>query len=236
MNWLYRLFRRPPALTAAQQTALLAYQESARGGEHTALDTQRFVVVDVETSGLDVFSDRLIAIGAVTVAGSAVQLGQGFEVVLRQPAASSVDNILVHGIDGTTQTTGVEPADGLLAFLAFLGNAPLVAFHADFDRTMINRATKTWLGATIHNAWLDLAWIAPALYPELAAGRRALDDWTAVFQIDNLNRHNAVADACATAQLLLIMLARAQARGLRSSADLRPLEEEQRWLARAQRR
>jgi DNA polymerase III epsilon subunit-like protein len=50
-----------------------------------------------------------------------------------------------------------------------------------------------------------------------------------------MNRHNAVADACATAQLLLIMLARAQARRLRSSADLRALEEEQRWLARAQR-
>lgn len=235
MSWLDRLFRRPPALTAAQQTALLAYQESARGGEHTALDMQRFVVVDVETSGLDVFSDRLIAIGAVIVACSAVQLGQGFEVVLRQPVASSVDNILVHGIDGTTQTTGVEPADGLLAFLAYLGNAPLVAFHADFDRTMINRATKTWLGMTIHNAWLDLAWIAPALYPELAAGRRALDDWTAVFQIDNLNRHNAVADACATAQLLLIMLARAQARSRSSLTDLHTLEEEQRWLARAQR-
>lgn len=236
MNWFARLFGGSPALNSVQKAALVAYQDTLRSGEHTALDTQRFVVVDVETSGLDMLSDRLIAIGAVTVTGGAVQLGQGFEVVLRQSEASGVDNILVHGIDGTTQTTGVEPVDGLLAFLAYLGNAPLVAFHADFDRTMINRATKTWLDMTIQNVWLDLAWLAPALYPEMAAGRHALDDWSAAFQIENLNRHNAVADACATAQLLLVMLARAREQGHQSAADLRSVEEGQRWLGRAQRR
>jgi DNA polymerase III subunit epsilon len=236
MNWFARLFGGAPALTDARRAALAAYQALPRRDLHAPLDTQRFVVVDVESSGLNIHSDRLIAIGAIAVSDGVARLGQSFEVVLRQTTASSIDNILVHGIDGTTQTAGAEPADGLLAFLAFLGNAPLIAYHADFDRAMINRAARAHLGATIANPWIDLAWIAPALCPEIATGRRALDDWTAAFDIANTNRHNAVSDACATAQLLLILLSRARAQGHASLADLRELEDNQRWLARIERR
>jgi len=232
MSWLPCLFRGSPVLTPVQQSALAALQALPRGDVSAPLDTQRYVVVDVESTGLNLFSDRLIAIGAVTVVNQAVRLGEGFEVILQQAAPSSVDNILIHGIDGTTQTHGTDPAGALLQFLEYAGNSPLVAYHADFDRTMIDRATTAHLGMTLGNIWIDLACVAPALYPGMAAGRRALDDWTSVFGIENIQRHNAVADACATAELLLVMLSRAIAGGSRNVRDLMRLEKDQRWLAR----
>ena len=68
-------------------------------------DAERWVVVDVETSGLDAKNDRLLAIAAIGLrVGPApasrpeIVLGDSFEVVLRQEAASDRDNILLHGI------------------------------------------------------------------------------------------------------------------------------------------
>jgi len=232
MNWLGRIFGKSPQLSISQQATLDAFQNLPGCDKNTRLTAQRFVVVDVESTGLNLSRDQLISIGAVTVVDCVLQLGRCFEVVLQQHQPSSVDNILIHGIDGTTQTTGKDPVDGLLDFLAFAGNAPLIAYHAGFDRTMINRATKKFLGMAIANPWIDLAFIAPALYPELAPGRHALDDWTSVFNIENLNRHNAVADACATAQLFLVMLARAWSTGFITLRDLIETDKAQRWLTR----
>ncbi len=232
MSWLARLFGKSSQLSIVQQTSLDAFQALPDCNVNTLLGMQRFVVVDVETTGLNLFSDRLIAIGAVTVTGGLLQVGQGFEVVLQQDSPSSAENILIHGIDGTTQTTGKNPVEALLKFLAFLGNSSLVAYHASFDRTMIDRATKKHLGMTIGNPWIDLAFVAPALYPEHAADHHALDDWTTAFSIVNPHRHNAAADACATAQLLLVLLARAHDNGVIQLRDLLQMEKDQRWLAR----
>lgn len=232
MNWFARLIGKSPPLGDTQQAALNAYRALPACGGQALLAAQRFVVVDVESTGLDVFNDRLIAIGAIEVLQEKVQIAQGFEVVLRQAAPSSHDNILVHGIGGTEQTGGLVPADALLQFLRYIGNAPLVAYHADFDRAMIGRAMRNFLGTSLSNRWIDLAVVAPGLFPEHAARHRALDDWTDHFGIENLNRHNAVADACATAQLLLVLLARAQAKGLATLRDILDLEKDQRWLGR----
>jgi hypothetical protein len=49
----------------------------------------RCVVVDVETSGLDLARDSLIAIGAVAVNELALDLDDCFEIVLRQEKASA---------------------------------------------------------------------------------------------------------------------------------------------------
>ena len=58
----------------------------------------RWVVVDVESGGLDAVNDALIAIGALAVNDGAIDLADSFEVVLRQASPSAADNIEVHGI------------------------------------------------------------------------------------------------------------------------------------------
>ena len=70
------------------------------------LSAQTWLVVDVETTGLDVRRDRLLAIGAVLVEGSAIRFAQSFEVVIKQATASRTDNILIHRISGSEQIDG----------------------------------------------------------------------------------------------------------------------------------
>ena len=217
-------------LEPGQHAALQAYRSREAPDPGMPCAAGRIVVVDVETSGLNPYRDRLLSIGAVAVNGGLVRLDQGFETVLRQEEPSDHGNILVHGIGGSEQISGREPAWALLDFLNFSGRDPLVGFNAAFDRIVIDRATRAALGIKPANVWLDLAILLPALFPRRVAGARTLDEWTDTFGIDNYSRHDAVADALATAQLLLVMLARARHEGLTSCAQLMSLQRNGRWL------
>lgn len=231
MNWLRRLFLRKPKLALEQSLALTAYRSHSPIEGAALLSQLRFVVADVETTGLNPFADQLISIGAVEMIEGRIRLDSGFAVIFRQPEASSNANILVHGIDGTTQLLGTDPAAASLLFMDFVRNAPLVGFHADFDRLMIDRATRRAVGVAPSNPWLDLAYLAPATMPE--PGRklpRGLDEWMDRLGIVNQARHNALADSLATAQLLQVVLAQAMSQGITTLAGLIKLEQDQRWL------
>ena len=162
--------------------------------------------------------------------GGLLRLGAGVEIVLRQDRPSHPANILVHGIDGTTQVGGKDPATALMEFIEFAGRAPLVGFHADFDRVMLERAARTHLDLALPNEWLDVARLAPALVPAAVAPGAGLDDWAAAHGIINPARHNAVADAMVTAQLFQVVLSAAKSRGIGDYGALRETERNQRGL------
>ena len=193
-------------------------------------DDARFVIVDVETSGLNPGRDHLIAIGAVAVQDARIGMRDSFEVILRQGNVSRKDNILVHGIGDAAQVGGTPPADALLCFLEYLGKAPLIAFHVTFDETAIQRALRKFLKLNFKHVWLDLAYVMPALYPDRADKCRTLDDWMQYFGIRNGARHNALADALATAELLLIAFSKARQAGIDRLSGLQALEKAQRWV------
>ena len=192
----------------------------------------RLVVVDVESSGLNVYRDRLIAVGAVAIRESRIALGESFRAVLRQERASDDENILVHRIGGTAQTEGEDPADALLRFLEFAGKSPLLGFHAFFDEIMLRKSIRTHLGEDFRRVWIDLAWLAPAILPEQGQKLKTLDDWCAAFGVDNMRRHDALADAIATGQVFQVLQHHALRTGLRSIRDLIAAARGQEWLAR----
>lgn len=196
----------------------------------------RWVVLDVESSGLDARHDRLIAMAGIALqlddARPRIRLGDSFEVVLRQTEAEpDKPNILLHGIGVGAQRDGIEPRLALEAFERWLAGAPLIAFHAAFDETLIQRAMQAVLGRRLANPWLDLEPVAAALQPQVQA--RSLDPWLAHFGIVCAARHQAAADTLATAELLLKLwpLIRAQGAGA-DFASLQRLAAHGRWLRR----
>jgi DNA polymerase III subunit epsilon len=89
---------------------------------------------------------------------------------------------------------------------------------------MLSRALKRDLGTTLKHSFFDIADIAPALFPIATlnkAGRRAgLDDWVNHFDLNVSNRHNASADALATAEIMLILLREAEKQGINTLSKL----------------
>ena len=232
MNVVDWLLGRGRSLAPPQRARLDAWRALPEPDLGSAHAGQRFVVVDVESTGLDVFSDRLIAIGAVTVESSRIALDRSFYRVLRQQRASHHDNILVHGIGGTAQTGGDDPVAVLLDFLEHIGKSPLIGFHARFDEIMIRNAVRKYLGGGFRRTWLDLADLAPAVPGAPGGKSRGLDEWLATFNIVNYSRHDALADALATAQLFQVMARTAEGSGSKRTADLIEAARSQEWLSK----
>jgi len=195
----------------------------------------RWVVVDVESSGLDPARDRLLAIAGVGLRVDwprrrlAIDAADSFEVVLRQPVPSTRDNILLHGIGVQRQLEGVAPAAALRAFAGYAGAAPLLAFHASFDRQLIGRYLSGELGETVANRWLDIEHLCAALHPKQAA--RSLDEWLALMGIGCLARHEAAADAWAECELMLRLWPGIAAE-CRNWSQVERLARHHRWLRR----
>lgn len=213
---------------------LAAWGRAARQDPRTPVRQARFVVADVETTGLDISQDRLLAIGAVDVQEGAVRFRSGFERVLRQETASDPENILVHRIVGSDQLAGEDPREVLVSFLEHSASATLVGFHAHFDDAMLRRAFREHLGLLWSADWLDLAMLGPAVAAAagrpLAGNQRNLDAWLEQFDLHISLRHNAVADALGTAQLLQVLLHLADRQGAATIAALQRLARAQRWL------
>lgn len=227
MSWLARLFRPHVELPPGCAQRLDAWRELPAVSEKQALTQARFIVVDVETSGLDMRKDRLLSIGACAVEAQRVRAGENYVTILRRNEASRRDNILIHGIGPQAQAAGRPPEESLMQFLEFTGKHTLAAFHAGFDQAMLDRDLRETLGVRLPNPWLDLALLAPALVPEARLSRASLDDWLGYFGLRAGARHRAVDDAFVTAELFLVLLARARARGLSTVSMLHAVCEQQ---------
>jgi DNA polymerase-3 subunit epsilon len=200
------------------------------------VDEARWVMLDVETSGLDIRRDRLLAIAAIALRVDwsrrtlAIDLGDSFEVVVRQEEASTKDNILLHGIGAQKQRDGQDPVIALRAFAEYAGNAPLLAFHAAFDQAMIGRYARQHLGADLPNPWLDIDHLCAVTYEKVRA--RALDDWMDHFGITCAVRHQAAADTLAECELLQRIWPKV-APQCANWRDVQRLAAQHRWLGRA---
>jgi DNA polymerase III subunit epsilon len=219
-------------------SALLGRDGGAARNHSAASQARRWVVLDVETTGLDVHHDQLLAVAAVAVhlgaqddgnAKPRIVLQDRFEAVLQRPQAlADKDNILVHGIGVGAQRAGQPAAQTLDDFSQWVADAPLVAFHAAFDRAMLNRAMASVGLNALQGPWLDLAPVAAALHPQ--ARGRALDDWLGHFGIECAVRHQAAADTLATSELLLRLWPAARAKRCAHWHGLSALDRDQRWL------
>lgn len=208
-NW--RKVRRP-SLSAEQ----LQRREQLLPAEpivEQALHLQRLVVLDLETSGLNTNRDLVLSIGAIVIEDGAIDFGQQFECTLQRDAQPTNDSVLIHGLGPSAIAAGVAPAEGLLGCMEFIGASPVLAFHAPFDQRMLSRALHDSLGYKLQHLFIDLADVAPLLYPDAGIHKGGLDDWVRYCGLHVQERHNASADALVTAELALILFSQARRQG-----------------------
>ena len=215
--------------------SLPLFDNISRWFKTTKPQSQRWIVLDVETTGLNPYSDRLLAIAAVAVEVSAdfrrisILIGDSYEAVLKQDLPSNKDNILIHHIGAQAQSEGRPPVEALEEFRQWADNCPLLAFHAPFDEAMINRAYSLFSLKGLQNEWLDIEPLAKitGVNPSL----RSLDDWLGYFGIKCTFRHQAAADTFATAELLM-RLWPYFTKEANSWASLRRIARQANWIPR----
>lgn len=211
-NWLSRLLtssaNSEPLSEQARQTLAqwAALPDADLGRAH--FET-RYVVINTEASGLDLDKDRVLAVSAVGVDGGIVAPQDSYYAVL-----------------------GEQPVSALTGLLQAAGKAPLVVFNSAFNRTMLERALEEHLGLNADWLWIDLYFILPALFPERIERPARLADWMSSFGIETFQRHHALGDGWAIAQLFLAAQARALAQSALSPRGLAELERSYRQYRR----
>ncbi len=159
------------------------------------------VVFDLETTGLDPWADRIIEFGAVRLRNGVEQ--ETFQSLVDPERALPPEITALTGIGAADLAGAPRLADVLPRFLAFVGEAPLVAHNADgFDRQFLERA----LGRRLENPVLDTLPFAFLAHPQapshsLAALARDLAGGGG-------GRHRALDDARDLARVLAALLAR----------------------------
>jgi DNA polymerase-3 subunit epsilon len=192
----------------------------------TPLEAVRWVVIDCETSGLNMHRDRLLSVGAVAVREGRLDLRDSFGALVQQAVPSVRDNIVIHGIGGDAQLSGRPLSEVVQDLAAYVRDGVPVGFHAAFDAMILRRH-----GLRLGRPWLDLATLSPVLFPEQAPSQSSLDHWLREFGIPPQARHDALGDAFATAQLLLVILAQARREGIKTLEALARTARAGRWLA-----
>lgn len=193
---------------------------------------QRMVVVDVETTGLDVRRDDLLAIGAVSIADGQLDLSSGHSALIESDSTPSAANVLVHRLTPRRLRHADSPTQALEDFLHYAGHAPMLAYHAPFDAAVLRRAVLKTEARVIRPVWLDVAeWVLLAR-PEIGPAIPSLDDALAAFNIPTADRHDALADATATAWLALKLIAISEDQGIDTVRELRRRLRRHRTLRR----
>ena len=226
--WLRRLGQRWRAATPTEEwpEPLRRYMAAQKPcAFRTPLSEARFVVFDTETTGLDVRRDHLLTIAAVSVMQGDVRLDDGFETVVARTEVGGADAATVHGLVPADLVAGESEEGAVCNFLAFAGDAILVAHHALFDIEMLKKGIRDFGGARVWNRWIDTADLTRRLEQgplDTAPSSQSysLDAVTARYNIDISDRHTAAGDALATALLLQVLLKNANRRGIHTLKDL----------------
>jgi DNA polymerase III epsilon subunit family exonuclease len=189
-------------------------------GAALLLEDATYVVVDLETTGLRPGQSGICEIGAVRLRGFEIEaeferlVDPGLPI---DPGASAVTGLRTAQLRGAPR-----PAEAVRSFLAFAGDAVLVAHNARFDLAFLDRETERLTGSRIGSPVVDTVRLARRLLAGRVAGY-GLGQLAWFLGTSEQPCHRALPDARATAELLLALIGLAQERGARTVADLSAL-------------
>jgi DNA polymerase III epsilon subunit family exonuclease len=184
-------------------------------GEHLLLEEATFVVFDLETTGLAPRTARPCEIGAVRV--RALELEERFQTLANPGARLQPAVAALTGLRDEELRRAPPVAACVRRFLAFAGDAVLVAHNARFDMAFLDHETMRLTGQRVAATVVDTVGLARRLLGRQPANLGALAHR---FVTDARPCHRALPDAEATAEILLRLIGMAQERGARTVGDL----------------
>jgi DNA polymerase-3 subunit epsilon len=155
----------------------------------------REIILDTETTGLDPQrGHRLIEIGCIEI-DDLLPTGRSWHCFLDPERQIDPDAIRVHGVTDAMVRGKPKFADVADEFLAFLGDDPVVAHNAAFDRGFINHELERIARLAVPvSRWIDTYGLAQKRFP---GASNSLDALCRRFKISLAERekHGALIDA-----------------------------------------
>ena len=186
-------------------------------GHDLPLERATYVVVDLETTGLRPGTCRICEIGAVRV--RELELAETFQTLANPGAPLGRAVASLTGLGDRELEQAPPAAEAVRRFLAFAGDAVLVAHNARFDLAFLDRETERLTGRRLAGPVVDTVSLARRVL-DGRIRRASLASLAHFFGTAARPCHRALPDATATAEILLALIGLAQERGATSVADL----------------
>ena len=206
----------------------------ARIDPATPLLALDMVVLDTETTGLNVATDRLVQIGAVRMRGAEPRHDETLDLKVDPGVPIPPDSTRIHHLADADVAGAPATAEAMARLAGFIGDAVVVGHNTHFDLAILrHEADRHGLEWREPRA-LDLALIGA----ELERGRidNSLEALALSHGVEVTGRHTALGDALVTARLLAAMLGPLRQRGVRTLAEAEAFQRRPRELIEQQRK
>ena len=168
--------------------------------------SNRFVVLCTETTGLNPDKDVILSIGSFSVINNSILIGDSFEIFFAQYKFFH-DNGISNEFTVESKMKKMGEADGIQAFIEFIGNAILVGHHIDFDVEMINVALERLNCGRLKNEALDIDIMYRKLH-DINNKQFSLEELCTIYNIPKSDRNSSSEDAYKIALLFLKLKSR----------------------------
>jgi len=174
----------------------------------------RFVVIDLESTGLDPKRDKMISVAGVGMDAEAIFIADRFEEIL--PVAYNTASVTVHGITREESVSGRDEASVVADFFHWLGDGIIVGHHIQHDLSLLNISLEAHGMPPLPHLAIDTMEAYHALQEKGGfashTGQKdySLDALCERFQMLPHDRHTASGDAFLTAQIFLRLLKEAK--------------------------
>lgn len=169
-----------------------------------------FLALDLETTGLDPTTDRIVSIGTVPIVGGRIRLADARYQIARTDR-SVAQSATIHGLRDQDVQDSAPLHDLLPDLLERLTGTVLLAHHASFDLAFLRAACRRQYGAPLVLPVADTLTLAREVLhlrgeaqPE---GALRLAPLRARYGLPAMQAHHALADALAAAELFLALIA-----------------------------
>jgi DNA polymerase-3 subunit alpha (Gram-positive type) len=173
------------------------------------------VVLDIETTGLNAGTDKIIEIGAVRIKDGKYKDEFSSFINPHVPIPPGIVNLT--GITDDMVSNAPDEGDVLQRFMEFAGDAVLVAHNAQFDMGFIRQHGQKY-NLKFANPVLDTLTLARQLFKGLKHYK--LDTLAHHLHIDMDNHHRAVDDARTAAEILFRCMDKLSEMGCQFLSDL----------------
>ena len=170
-----------------------------------------YLALDLETNGVDPRNSEILSFGWVEITEMSIALHSAKHRVVRAQQPLSGENVAIHRLTDDTVAAGEPLATVIPQVLACLTGKVLVVHHAELEFRCLHLACEHLYGVGFLAPVVDTQWLA----------RRTLERRNQPYGVTDLRlfnlrkrynlprygAHNALSDACATAELFTAQIA-----------------------------
>ncbi len=202
--------QRKQMLKRAPEGALKEFLSVPFPAVNTPYSSLEILAVDFETTGLHAVNDKLLSVGFVTLKNNQIALGTSYHQVIKTVGDLQADNVLIHQITDDIKNRGLQLRSVVEKLLEALAGKVMLVHFARIEKQFLTQAC------------IELYGMAPVwpIIDTLMVAKRRMDNRDVSYDPSELRLtplrdkfglpehygHNALNDAIATAELLMVQV------------------------------